>query len=152
MVLFFIFEFIIYKRHFSFKYLIENELVLISFFIINCFILIALLLVYLFTRLKNEHVAKIFMTIVKIFISLRTIRVFILFKKYNTFETFSKTFHNMKKIFYGLFTALFSFYYLFITITMFLTGGNISQNSFKGNECIPDNIYYAHMKDLSKLY
>ena len=87
------------------------------------------------------------MTIVKIFISLRTIRVFILFKKYNTFETFSKTFHNMKKIFYGLFTALFSFFYLFITITMFLTGGNILQNSFKGNESIPDSYANINFND-----
>ena len=80
MVLFFIFEFIIYKGHFTFLHLIENELVLISFFIINCIILIGLLLVYLFTRLEKEDVSKIFMTIVKIFISLRMIRVFILFK------------------------------------------------------------------------
>ena len=143
----FIFEFIIYKGHFTFLHLMENELVLISFFIINCLILIGFLLVFLFERFDNEYVAKIFMIIVKIFISLRMIRVFILFKKYNTFETFSKTFHNMKKIFYGLFTALFSFFYLFITITMFLTGGNILQNSFKGNESIPDSYANINFND-----
>ena len=43
----------------------------------------------------------------------------------------------MKNIFYGLFSALFSFYYLFITITMFLTGGNIAQDSFADDPSIP---------------
>ena len=75
------------------------------------------------------------------------IRIFLLFKKYHTFETFSRTFHNMKKLFYGLFSSLFSFYYLFITITMFLTGGNIRKNSFENNSNIPENYANINFND-----
>jgi len=145
--LFFVFEFVVYKEHFSFKYLIAKEFILILFFIINCIILLVLLLVFIFIKLDKEEVADVFMNIVKVLIALRMIRVFLLFKKYNTFETFSRTFHNMKNIFYGLFSALFSFFYLFITITMFLTGGNISKDSFNDNEAIPNSYANINFND-----
>ena len=145
--LFFVFEFVVYKEHFSFKYLISKEFILISFFIINCLILFVLLLIFIFIKVDKNEVADVFINIAKVLIALRMIRIFLLFKKYHTFETFSRTFHNMKNIFYGLFSTLFSFYYLFITITMFLTGGNIKKDSFKGNEAIPDNYANINFND-----
>ena len=135
--LFFIFELIVYKQHFSFQYLLVNELILISFYLINCIIFFLLLLVFIFYTMGEVIIARYFFTIVKVFITLRMARVLFLFKKYRTFETFSRTFQNMKNIFYGLISALFSFFYIFITITMFLTGGNISENSFDNNDAIP---------------
>ena len=135
--LFFVFEFIVYKQHFSFQYLLVNELILISFYLINCIIFFLLLLVFIFYTMGKDIIARYFFTIAKVFITLRTVRVLFLFKKYSTFETFSRTFHNMKNIFYGLISALFSFFYIFITITMFLTGGNISEDSFDNNDAIP---------------
>ena len=143
----FIFEFVVYIDHFSFKYLLSNEFILVSFFLINCIILLVLLLVFIFIKTDNEDLANSFLNVVKVLIALRMIRVFLLFKKYNTFETFSRTFHNMKKIFYGLFSTLFSFYYLFITLTMFLTGGNIRKDSFKNDPTIPENYANINFND-----
>ena len=145
--LFFIFEFVVYKDHFSFKYLLAKEFILILFFFINCIILSILLLTFIFIKIGNDDLADSFLNVVKVLIALRMIRVFLLFKKYNTFETFSRTFHNMKKIFYGLFSALFSFYYLFITLTMFLTGGNIKIDSFENDPTIPANYANINFND-----
>ena len=145
--LFFFFEFAIYKDHFSFKYLFAKEFILVLFFFINCIILIFLLLIFIFIKVGLDDLAKYFINFIKVLISLRMIRVFLLFKKYNTFETFSKTFHNMKKIFFSLFSALFSFYYLFITLTMFLTGGNIRIDSFENDPTIPANYANINFND-----
>ena len=53
----------------------------------------------------------------------------------------------MKNIFYGLFSALFSFYYLFTTITMFLTGGDIRKDSFESDATIPRNYANINFND-----
>ena len=145
--LFFFIEFVVYKDHFSFKYLLSKEFILVLFFIINCIILFVLLLVFIFIKTGHNALADSFMNVVKVLIALRMIRIFLLFKKYNTFETFSKTFHNMKQIFYGLFSTLFSFYYLFITLTMFLTGGNIKKKSFADDPTIPENYANINFND-----
>ena len=133
----FIFEFIIYIRQFSFKYLIFKEFVLFCFFIINCITVVFLLLTYIFLKTNHIDLYNSFFNLVKVFISLRLIRIFLLFKKYKTFETFYRTFHNMINIFYSLFSTLFSFYFVFTTITIFLTGGHITKHIFDNLPDIP---------------
>lgn len=133
----FVFEFIVYVEHFPFRELLQKEFVLCLFFFVNCIILLILLLTFIFLKVGENSLGSGFLNVAKVCIALRMIRVFLLFKKYNTFETFSRTFHNMKNIFYGLFSALFSFYYLFITITMFLTGGKITKDCFEEDPSIP---------------
>ena len=145
--LIFVFEFVVYIEHFSFSYILSKEFVLLLFFTINCIILVLLLLTFIFLKLEEEKIAILFLNSAKVLIALRMIRVFLLFKKYNTFETFSTTFHNMKNIFYGLFSTLFSFYYLFITITMFLTGGNIAENTFEEDPAIPKEYANINFND-----
>ena len=132
-----IFEFIICVKYLTFKYIIYNEFVLFCFFIINCMTVIFLLLTFIFLQTKNEDAYRILFNFVRVFVSMRLIRIFLLFKKYNTFETFYKTFHNMKNLFYSLFSTLFSFYYIFTTITMFLTGGHITKDIFVEDPAIP---------------
>ena len=134
----FVFEFIIYLKNFSVKFLLFNEFVLFTFFIMNCFTIFFLIMTFIFLLIEKEEVHFFLMSVVKVFVCLRMIRVFILFKKYKTFETFYKTFHNMKNIFYSLFSTLFSFYYIFTTITMFLTGGHIKKDSFVNDPTIPE--------------
>ena len=143
---FFIFEFVAYKDHFSMKYLLVNESILLLFFLINLIILSALVIIFIFYETEQDKLARLFLNIVKVLIALRMLRFFILFKKYNTFETFSRTFHNMKNIFYGLLSALFSFFYLFITITMSLTGGKIYKDSFIEGS-IPKNYANINFND-----
>ena len=43
----------------------------------------------------------------------------------------------MTKIFYSLFSTLFSFYFIFTTITIFLTGGHITKDIFDNDPTIP---------------
>ena len=142
-----IFEFIMCARHLTFKYIIYNEFVLFCFFIINCLTVILLLLTFIFLQTNNKEVYRILFNFVRVFVSMRLIRIFILFKKYKTFETFYKTFHNMKNLFYSLFSTLFSFYYIFTTITMFLTGGHITKDIFKDNPTIPEEYSNINFND-----
>ena len=144
---FFVFEFLVYLKYFSFKYILAKEFILFLLFIINCIILLNLLFAFISIKLDNENLAKFLIIFVKVVISLRMLRIFLLFKKYHTFEAFSRTFHNMKQIFYGLFSALFSFYYIFITITMFLTGGKMEKEAFKDELNIPDNYANINFND-----
>ena len=134
---FFIFEFIIYTKLLSFKYLFFKQFVLFCFFIINCITVVFLLLTYIFLKTNSTDLYHFFFGFVKVSISLRLIRIFLLFKKYKTFETFYRTFHNMTKIFYSLFSTLFSFYFIFTTITIFLTGGHITKDIFDNDPTIP---------------
>ena len=102
---------------------------------------------FIFLLIEKEEVHFFLMNIVKVFVCLRMIRVFILFKKYNTFETFYRTFHNMKNVFYSLFSTLFSFYYIFTTITMFLTGGHITRDIFVNDPTIPKSYSNINFND-----
>ena len=144
---FFIFEFIIYVKNLTIKYLLFKEFVLFCFFVINCFCLLFLLLTYIFLKVGNEEVHNILLNIVKVFVSLRMIRIFLVFKKYNTFRTFYRTFHNMINLFYSLFSTLFSFYYMFTTITIFLTGGHITKDIFVEDPAIPRSYSYINFND-----
>ena len=143
----FIFEFIIYLKYFPFKYIFFNEFVLFCFFIINCVTLLFLLLTFIFIEANMEEAQTVLMNIVKVFVCMRMIRILLLFKKYNTFETFSKTIHNMKNLFYSLFSTLFSFYFIFTTITMFLTGGHITKNIFDNDPTIPKEYSNINFND-----
>ena len=143
----FFFEFILYVRNIPFRYLIRKEFVLCCFFVINCFTLFFLLLTFIFLLVDKEEEHNVLMNIVKVFICMRMIRIFLLFKKYNTFETFYRTMHNMKNIFYSLFSTLFSFYYIFTTITIFLTGGNITKNIFDDDPQIPKEYSNINFND-----
>ena len=49
----------------------------------------------------------------------------------------------MKNLFSNLISTLFSFYYLFVTISMYFTGGKITKNCFVDINEIPD--LYAHI-------
>ena len=124
-----------------------NEFVLFCFFIINCATLLLLLLTFMFIETNLEEAHTVLMNIVKVFVCMRMIRIFLLFKKYNTFETFSKTIHNMKNLFYSLFSTLFSFYFIFTTITMFLTGGHITKNIFDNDPAIPSEYSNINFND-----
>ena len=53
----------------------------------------------------------------------------------------------MKNLFYSLFSTLFSFYFIFTTITMFLTGGHITKNIFDDDPTIPSEYSNINFND-----
>ena len=134
----FVFELAIYLKNFPIKMLLVNEMVLSAFFIINFLTLLFLLMTFIFTIADNDDCFIVFVYLVRIFVSIRMVRIVILFRKYNTFETFARTIKNMKNIFYSLFSTLFSFFYMFTTITMFLTGGHITKDIFVNDSTVPE--------------
>ena len=141
----FIIEFVFYIKNFSFIYLFYKEYVLLLFNIINFIVLLLLIITYILY--ESSISTNTLMIITKIFIILKIMRIFMLFKKTNLFDIIMKTLHNMKKLFYGLTCVLFSFYYLFITLTMFLTGGKITKKAFDDDETIPNNYVNINFND-----
>ena len=144
---FFIFEFILYAKNLTFKYLLFKNFTFFSFFIINLFCFLLLLLSYIFLKTGKEEVHNVILSIAKIFVSMRMLRIFLLFKKYSTFEIFYRTFRNMKNIFYSLISTLISFFYIFTTLTMFLTGGHITKDLFANDPAIPRDYSYINFND-----
>ena len=53
----------------------------------------------------------------------------------------------MKNLFYSLFSTLFSFYFIFTTLTMFLTGGHITKNIFDNDPAIPPEYSNINFND-----
>ena len=141
-----IFEFVLWVKFLTFKYIVTKEFVFFCFFIINSLTVILLFLSFFFLY-ENEDIYFTLFNLVRVLVSMRLIRIFVVFKKYNTFQTFYRTFHNMKKIFYSLFSTLFSFYYVFTTITMFLTGGHITNDIFEEDPTIPREYSYINFND-----
>ena len=142
----FIVEFVFYIKNFSFKYLFYKEFVLLLFNLINSIVLVLLIITFILYEDDSNSVNTL-MIITKIFVILKIMRIFMLFKKTNIFDTIMKTLHNMKKLFYGLICVLFSFYYLFITLTIFLTGGKIFGGAFDHDETIPNNYTNINFND-----
>ena len=114
---FFIFEFIIYTKLLSFKYLFFKQFVLFCFFIINCITVVFLLLTYIFLKTNSTDLYHFFFGFVKVSISLRLIRIFLLFKNRFFFLSFYISFSAfilfLKSFLSILFIYFFFFFYAF---------------------------------------
>ena len=58
----------------------------------------------------------------------------------------------MKTIFYGLLMTLFSFYYMFSTFSMFLTGGKITTDAFDNMKDIPNAYVNVNFNDFGSSF
>ena len=111
------------------------------YFIINFLTTICcLIIIILNDKIENSETIKY---IVGILFIARLVRVFKLLGKFSEIRSIFKTLHNMKNLFSNLISTLFSFYYLFVTISMYFTGGKITKNCFVDINEIPD--LYAHI-------
>ena len=90
----------------------------------------------------------------EIFISLRTIRIFVFLDKFRVIKNIYTIIKNSKEMFYRNLFTLYSLFLLFSTFSMLLTGGNIEKDSFANDkvDSIPEEYAYINFNDLSSSF
>ena len=141
-------EFVLYIYNSSLYTVFALETVISIFNIVNIFTM-CLLLFGLFLP-STSHQTLI--TLAKPIIIIRVIRVVQLFSKIKAFKVIFTTLGNMKTIFYGLIMTLYSFYYMFSTLSMFLTGGKITTNAFDKIKDIPNKYVHINFNDFGSSF
>ena len=129
-------EFFIYVYNLGIKTMFLRESIHSTYFIINFLTTICCLFIIIFNQKINDF--NTIRYIVGILFIARLVRVLKLLGKFSEIRSIFKTLHNMKNLFSNLISTLFSFYYLFVTISMYFTGGKIKKNSFDDINEIPD--------------
>jgi hypothetical protein len=99
---------------------------------------------------KSLH--KKFLRILKVFISLRTIRISVFLDKFTIIKNIYTIIRISKEMLNRNFLTLYSFILLFSTLSILLTGGKIEKHSFDRNKEIPDNYVYINFNDFASSY
>ena len=141
-------EFILYIYNSSLYTVFALETVISIFNIVNM-LTVCLLLFGLLLPLASHQTL---ITLMKLIIITRVIRVVQLFSKIKAFKVIFTTLGNMKTIFYGLIMTLYSFYYMFSTLSMFLTGGKITTNAFDKIKDIPNKYVHINFNDFGSSF
>ena len=127
----------------------------VIFHVFNIIILISIPFL-VFLDENNEHNKskyKYIFYIYEIFLSLRTVRIFVFLDKYKVIKQIYTIIRNSKEMFYRNLFTLYSLFLLFSTFSILLTGGNIEKNSFDDKvESIPDNYEYINFNDFGSSF
>ena len=125
----------------------------VIFHIFNLIIII--LNIYIFTLDQNNEQEKFefIFRILRIFISLRTIRIFVFLDKFGIIKNIYIIIRVSKEMLYRNLLLLYSFFLLFSTLSILLTGGNIKKKSFEDeNDSIPNGYEYVNFNDFGTSY
>ena len=88
----------------------------------------------------------------KIFISLRTIRIFVFLDKFRIIKNIYIIIRISKEMLNRNFLTLYSFILFFSTLSILLTGGNIKKDSFINESNIPNDYKYINFNDFASSY
>jgi len=154
MSLYFILEFIPYAKYYSFKKLIFKKVLRWAFFLIN-FIGFIIELLMLFSEIFSwEFISNNpkLLALTRIFVLLRSIRIFILLNMFPDFRNIFSTIRNMKSVFGSLLASLFSLFFVFSTFSIILFGGKISRQEYQEISNIPSEYAYINFNDYGSSY
>ena len=150
-----LFEPVILTKHLGIKRFIGRHFNRVIFHIFNLVVLICV--VYLFSLDQDKEEEKItfenIFKILRIFISLRTIRLFVFLDKFRIIKNIYIIIRVSKEMLYRNLLLLYSFILLFSTLSILLTGGNIKKNSFDDeNDAIPQGYVHINFNDFASSY
>ena len=147
------FEPIIIIKNLGIKRFLAHHVNRVVFHIFNLVVLICTIILFSF-RIHAQKLSfdKTF-TILRIFISLRTIRIFVFLDKFRIIKNIYIIIRVSKEMLYRNLLLLYSFFLLFSTLSILLTGGNIKKNSFDdANDQIPEGYVYVNFNDFGSSY
>ena len=163
-------KFIVLAFHFIISFLLLYEPILLIYFlginrfsshhikrlifhIFNICIIISLIIIFCLFSNDGELQNSFIFQILKIFISLRTFRIFILLDKFEIIQHIYSVIRISKEMLHRNLIMLYSFFFIFSTASIFLTGGNIKKNSFNDkNGSIPEYYIHINFNDLASSY
>ena len=149
-----IYEPILLIKNIGIKRLIKKHLHRTFFHLFNTAVIICLIYLYFLDPNDESQKSKYdsIVKILKIFISLRTIRIFVFLNKFRIIQNIYIIIRISKEMLNRNLLTLYSFIIIFSTLSILLTGGNIKKDSFKKNEEIPDNYEYINFNDFASSY
>ena len=146
-----LYEPIILLKHLEIKRLLSHHFNRVVFHFFNISVLICSISLFILNRNKRTF-EKIFV-ILRIFISLRTIRLFVFLDKFKIIKNIYIIIRVSKEMLYRNLLLLYSFFLLFSTLSMLLTGGNIKKYSFDNeDDNIPKEYVYINFNDFGSSY
>ena len=150
-----LYEPIILTKNLGVRRFIVHHLNRIIFHVFNLVVLICTITLF-FLDQDNEEQKLTFnfvLRILRIFISLRTIRLFVFLDKFEIIKNIYIIIRVSKEMLYRNLLLLYSFILLFSTLSMILTGGNIKKNSFEDkDDPIPESYVYINFNDFASSY
>ena len=134
------------------KRLVFHHIKRTIFHIINICVIIIVFILYYFISINDENKYSKVFKLFKIFTSIRTIRVFIFLDKFQIIQNIYLIIRVSKEMLYRNLVMLYSFFFIFSTLSIFLTGGTIKKNNFDNIEDIPKNYVNINFNDFGSSY
>ena len=153
--LFLLFELFILIKHLGIKRIILHHFNRVIFQVFNIVVLICTFAIFFLDSDKEKNdTYKQFMNILKIFIGLRTIRIFVFLDKFKVIKNIYKIINISKEMFYRNLFTLYSLFLLFSTLSILLTGGTIKKGAFDDDidDSIPPNYEYINFNDFPSAF
>ena len=145
-----IYEPIILIINIGFTRLFKKHFRRLLFHIFNLIVIVCLICSLLFDKDSSKYESLI--RVLKIFISLRTIRIMIFLDKFKIIQNIYSIIRISKEMLGRNFLTLYSFILIFSTLSMLLTGGNIKKNAFNEEQEIPNDYQYINFNDFGSSY
>lgn len=146
----FIYELGCYIYYMGLFHFIKTDLIRFLYLFINLLSFIGMFVSLAFI-ICGKDVNKLLQMLIPL-VFLRCIRFMVLLNIFPEFRVVFTILHNMKTIFCGLIMSLFSFFLLFSTLSMFLTGGNITTTAFDDISDIPAIYKYLNFNDFASSF
>ena len=140
-------EFMYLLNELKIKKFIKKDFLRFFFHIVNFIFLTCIICQEYFLFSGNQELFDLLLEFTKIIVGLRFFRLFVLLSYFSEFKVISKTIKNMQTLFIRNLLNLLSFFFLFSTLSMVLTGGNIETTSFNDNDQIPNNYFHINFND-----
>ena len=104
---------------------------------------------FLIAKENDEESYSNVINILKIFLGLRTIRIFVFLDKFRVIKNIYKIIRISKEMFYRNLFTLYFLFLLFSSFSILLTGGSIKKGAFVDIEdkSIPENYEYINFND-----
>lgn len=148
----FILEFFVHFHYLGIKNFLKTEFLRFLFYVDNFLSFICLLCLEYYNIAGQQENRSILFEFTKPLVVLRSIRIFVFLNLFNEFKIIFLALKNMRRIFIELLINLFSFYFIFSSLTMLITGGNIMKNSFINNREIPNNYFHINFNDFGSSF
>jgi len=140
-------EFMYLLNELKIKKFIKKDFLRFFFHIFNFIFLTCAICQEYFLFSNNQELFDLLLEFTKIIVGLRFFRLFVLLSYFSEFRVISRTIKNMQTLFIRNLLNLLSFFFLFSTLSMVLTGGNIETTSFNDNDQIPNNYFHINFND-----
>ena len=140
-------EFMYLLNELKIKKFIKKDFLRFFFHIFNFIFLTCAICQEYFLFSNNQELFDLLLEFTKIIVGLRFFRFFVLLSYFSEFRVISRTIKNMQTLFIRNLLNLLSFFFLFSTLSMVLTGGNIETTSFNDNDQIPNNYFHINFND-----